>query len=167
MMEENRVGSITMSAIAKEAGIARSTLYQYYESLDMLIGSVSYDYASALFRMMREGRRSRTGSEGFREGYYLILRYAHERKALLRQLLNHDLFMEEARRAFQDLLFEDYIAMDVGVKRESAMRCAAYLASGGLTICKDWINSSSHKSLEEEADILHGMVLVMLHILNS
>ncbi len=166
IMEENIEQRITMSGIAKRAGIARSTLYQYFDDLNALLGAVSYDYAQALFRMIREGRSKESGFEGFHYAYYTIVQYAHSRKQLLRQLLKNPNFTANAEQALRELLFEDYLKMQLPVHREAMKLCACYLASGGISIFRDWINSDSEKSIQEDADLLLESLLVMRSVLS-
>lgn len=154
LIENKNINEITISELAKTAGISRTTFYRNYNSLiDILtdyferypFGAVSPDEYSL---------------EGFdlRKRLLSSFRFLKENKKLLDEIIKADqaLIIYDNYNKLMKGLFRDCV-YEMGFQTKYEMSAAAGLYFG---ICYDWILGDMKESVEQMADTAY-------HILSS
>lgn len=158
MLNEKSYRDITISDVCSHCGIARTTFYRLFDTLDDVL---LYQF-DALFETSIAQYRS--GSSPAGSYAYIILNIALSNRALIAALIasgRTDLF------DFSTRLKETQLLQDIGLTLEEPNRryCTAMLNAMLLSVVKTWVESGGKEPVAELYEILKTNLAMTLHYL--
>ena len=150
----------TVSALLKQAHVARSTFYVYYENFDDLLEELATDYAAQVKDLIEKNRGSGTGVESYRDAYQVFIRFIASHKNIYAMLLKRPKLERLFVTGICEYLFEqyraDFPAEDPELLHYSAYACTNFVYS----IIRQWAENGFDKSSEEVSDLLTDSIRI-------
>ena len=152
---------LTVSALLKQSGVARSTFYVYYENFEDLLEELATDYAAEVIRLIR-GNRSEGASwaDSYRDAYRIFIQFIDQHKKayamLLRNARTERLFLEGVQKYLYDQYLADFPDKDPTLLRYSAYACTSYVYS----ILRQWAEGGFRESPEELGKLLPDSIQI-------
>jgi TetR/AcrR family transcriptional regulator, fatty acid biosynthesis regulator len=168
LVREHGYGGLSISAVAREAGIAQPTFYVHFADKDELVRTLSVEKVEAIRRPLKEARAKIAlghGIDAVRESFRLPLARFLEQPDLFRLYLQEmhqpqSPFGEQARKLQRELeadLIDDLVALGVPAT-SAAERERLHLTAEGMISLTQTMGlaflQGRHRELEAVIDVL-------------
>jgi AcrR family transcriptional regulator len=168
LLRESGYGGLSVSAVAREAGVAQPTFYVHFADKDELVRTLAGEKVEALRRSLKEARAKIALGQGLdpvREAFRLPLATFLEQPDLFRLYLQElyqpaSPFGEQARKLQRELesdLVDDLVALAVPATTQ-AQRARLQLAAEGLVALTQTLGlaflQGRYKELDAVIDVL-------------
>ena len=154
LLRQKEFGKITVSDIAREAGINRKTFYAYYNDLDELLAGIE-DSLIDKYRPLLMSINVTSGSFDAKAFFEQFNSLAREDIDVYRTLAQYGMLIHILEK-IEELIVEIITRQLPMPSREKEIRCrfyAQYAASGLLSILTHWIGDSQGLSLDDFTDM--------------
>jgi AcrR family transcriptional regulator len=168
VLRESGYGGLSVSAVAREAGVAQPTFYVHFADKDELVRTLAVEKVEELRRPLKEARAKLGVGDtvaAVRDAFRLPLQRLLEQPDLFRLYLQElhqpaSPFGEQARKLQRELekdLFDDLVAYGVPAKTE-VQRARLQLAAEGMAALTQTFGlaflDGRYKDLEAVIDVL-------------
>ncbi len=154
LLRQKEFGKITVSDIAREAGINRKTFYAYYNDLDELLAGIE-DSLIDKYRPLLMSINVTSGSFDAKAFFEQFNSLAREDIDVYRTLAQYGMLIHILEK-IEELIVEIITHQLPMPSKEKAVRCrfyAQYAASGLLSILTHWIGDPQGLSLDDFTDM--------------
>ena len=154
LLRQKEFGKITVSDIAREAGINRKTFYAYYNDLDELLAGIE-DSLIDKYRPLLMSINVTSGSFDAKAFFEQFNSLAREDIDVYRTLAQYGMLIHILEK-IEELIVEIITRQLPMPSREKEIRCrfyAQYAASGLLSILTHWIGDPQGLSLDDFTDM--------------
>ena len=154
LLRQKEFGKITVSDIAREAGINRKTFYAYYNDLDELLAGIE-DSLIDKYRPLLMSIDVTSGSFDAKAFFEQFNSLAREDIDVYRTLAQYGMLIHILEK-IEELIVEIITRQLPMPSREKEIRCrfyAQYAASGLLSILTHWIGDPQGLSLDDFTDM--------------
>lgn len=154
LLRQKEFGKITVSDIAREAGINRKTFYAYYNDLDELLAGIE-DSLIDKYRPLLMSIDVTSGSFDAKAFFEQFNSLAREDIDIYRTLAQYGMLIHILEK-IEELIVEIITRQLPMPSREKEIRCrfyAQYAASGLLSILTHWIGDPQGLSLDDFTDM--------------
>ena len=154
LLRQKEFGKITVSDIAREAGINRKTFYAYYNDLDELLAGIE-DSLIDKYRPLLMSIDVTGGSFDAKAFFEQFNSLAREDIDVYRTLAQYGMLIHILEK-IEELIVEIITRQLPMPSREKEIRCrfyAQYAASGLLSILTHWIGDPQGLSLDDFTDM--------------
>jgi AcrR family transcriptional regulator len=156
LLKEKELEKITVSDVTKKAGIVRSTFYNHYENIPVLITAIEDRTISDIFTLM-EAFSPQTDRELYRAYFLTICDYT-QKNPFLASLLRSprgDAFFEKAINMFHRYIVQvtQGRTFDLRSQEEFSYKIACAIGST-IGVLHKWIHEDFRVPMEVIADIL-------------
>ena len=157
---KKRYEDITITDICSEAGLYRSTFYNYYHHVGELLDSIEDRIVEELFESAKPFALFRMevllkSPKHLIEAYRAIMETIDENRETLRVLMSekaHPTYKEKYKKAISDTIIRHLVANRVDLSLENRM-ILEYMVSGIVSAQSMWLQTDS-MSVEEMAVLL-------------
>jgi AcrR family transcriptional regulator len=168
LVREHGYGGLSISAVAREAGIAQPTFYVHFADKDELVRTLAVEKVEAIRRPLKEARAKIAlgqGIDAVRESFRLPLAQFLEQPDLFRLYLQEmhqpqSPFGEQARKLQRELeadLVDDLVALGVPATSAAQQERLHLTAEGMISLTQTMglaFLQGRHKELEAVIDVL-------------
>lgn len=154
LLQQKEFGKITVSDIAREAGINRKTFYAYYNDLDELLAGIE-DSLIDKYRPLLMSIDVTSGSFDAKAFFEQFNSLAREDIDVYRALAQYGMLIHILEK-IEELIVEIITRQLPMPSKEKEIRCrfyAQYAASGLLSILTHWIGDPQGLSLDDFTDM--------------
>lgn len=161
------LSDITVSAIAREAGIDRKTFYQHFGTVDGLLDAIAEESVDVILETVNEkigGLTVETPDEAqaMARVFFSLLNEAIPDNLLINRRLIENIPVDDFMHRVREPLERELIERDVvpeGMRTELFDYYIAFLLSGIIGIYRTWALSDGHIELEKITEIANSLTM--------